>query len=167
MKHFSLKTLFLVITIIAIVVWWGDSDFHVVHDESNPSHGRFVIYAKQGGGRGQLQVRVKHFPTNSNSQEIHCSGVMNVVIDESANLEFDSVFEKSTGVWCLYDTCNANFVILALPSKGQPSDFGNFWHPGIHIGWGRGFWAKCFNRLKTKHDIPYPQLPSEKRIEAG
>jgi len=44
-------------------------------------------------------------------------------------------------------------------SKQNPCQL---WHPGIHIGWARGFWAQLFDEVKQANpNIPYEALPGE------
>ena len=165
MIRFSIRALLLITAAIALVVWWTDSGFRVVHDEFHPSYGRFVVYAKKGGEPGRVNVRVKHVPPIKAAGEVQTSNTMIFETDETSSFKLESVIDKNSGVWCLYDTCDANFVIIALRSSGKPSDFGNYWHPAVHIGWGRGFWAKLFDQTKSTHSqIPYDRLPSEAMI---
>ena len=149
MRKFSIRTMLIVVAIAAVAVWWLDSGFRVVHEEYHPKFGRFVIYAK----RGKVP------------EEGHISGTMEMNGTPVSELEFKSLVDPVASVWCIYDTGDANFVLIALPEKAQTGGFGAFWHPGIHLGWGRGFWVNLYDEFRGAHpELPYRRLPSEFRF---
>ncbi len=165
--RFSLRFLLGLIAIAAIALWWMDSGYRVVYDEQEPRYGRFVVYAKRDASSGRYLTRVRFIPPNGDAKKGHLSEVMELQ-NPPRELGFESVVDNATKLWCIYDTSDEGFVILAyphMPKSKQSGSFGSFWHPGIHIGWGRGFWSNFFLELKKANPkIPYEDLPAEMRI---
>ncbi|MEE2827413.1 MAG: hypothetical protein VYE64_12370 [Planctomycetota bacterium] len=61
----------------------------------------------------------------------------------------------------------ADQQIVILVMSEPEGVTGGIWHPGVHVGWGRGYFIKLFRELKVRHpEIPYDVLPGEKRTES-
>lgn len=151
--------------IAALIVWWSVSGFRVIHQETSPGHGEILISIKQEWMSGQYKMRIKYIPTGAQPDEIHLSNTILLGTDQLDQLEFQSLIDDETGLWCLYDTADKNVVILVVPNLIGVD--GRIWHPGIHIGWARGYWIDYFKTIKEAHaEIPYDRLPTEMRTES-
>ena len=161
MKRFSIKTLLVLVAIAAIAIWWTDSGYRVIYDEVSPSHGQILIFAKREWRSDLYELRIRYTSNNAQPDEIHISDTILLEDFGDKKLEFKSLIDDESGLWCLYDTSGQDVVILVLPAKGRNQKFGQIWHPGIHIGWARGLWIDYFRTIKESHpEIPYDELPS-------
>ncbi len=164
MKTFSIRTLLVLMAIAALIVWWSVPRFRVIYQETSPGHGEILISIKQEWMSGQYKMRIKHIPTGAQPDEIHLSNTILLGTDQLDRLEFQSVIDDETRLWCLYDTADKNVVILVSPTGVNHH---RLWHPGVHIGWARGIWINYFKTIKKAHaEIPYDQLPTELRTES-
>ena len=163
MKTFSIRTLLVLMAIAALIVWWSVPRFRMIHQETSPGHGEILISIKQEWMSGQYKMRIKYIPTGAQPDEIHLSNTILLGTDQLDQLEFQSLIDDETGLWCLYDTVDKNVVILVSPTG---VDY-RIWHPGVHIGWARGIWINYFKTIKKAHaEIPYDRLPTEMRTES-
>ncbi len=150
---------------------FDDGEYQLVLKKISAIHGQIEIYTKQEAEPQQQRVRVEFTKKNGGEDDIHHSDP--IVLSSENNvgdIAFDSFIDEQTGLWCLYDTCGKNFVILiALPDVSRHSKY-DIWHPGVRgIGWGRGIWVNYYRELRKSHDeLPYVKLPSELEItDAG
>lgn len=163
MKRFSLKFLLMLVTIAALLVWSLDSGYRQVYRETLATHGEIVIYGKKNPASQQVLLKVQYTPNGTKKERL--KSVPAMVLQDTVELpSFSSINDKATGLWSVFDEGDTYFVFLAYPAKkGKSKVPGEFWHPGVHIGWGRGFWAKEYKTLKGLYPtLPYKSLPSER-----
>ena len=166
MRRFSMRTLLIVVAIFALGTWWFQSGFRRICQTTSPGHGEVVIYAQQEWWSRQYKIRIQYVPRPDSLQpETHLSDTIWLGTDSLEHLGFESWVDAETGVWCLCDTADQQIVILVM---SEPTGVaGGIWHPGVQIGWARGYFVKLFRELQGRHpDIPYTGLPSEKRTES-
>ena len=163
MKRFSLKFLLLLVTIAALLVWWLDSGYREIYRENLATHGELVIFGRKSREPKQVLIKVRFTPKGAKKDSLR--SIPAVCLEKAADYpSFRSITDKTSGLWCVFDNENTDFVFLAYPSgkvKGKGSYA--FWHPGVHLGWGRGFWADRYKTLRSLNPIlPYRNLPSDR-----
>lgn len=161
-----MRTLLIVVAMVAVGVWWFQPGFRLVHQANSPRHGEISIYVQQEWWSGQYKIRIQYVPRPDSLQpKTYLSDTIWLGTDSLERLGFESCVDTETGVWCLYDMADQQIVILVM---SEPEGLeGGIWHPGMHIGWGRGYFVSLFRELKGRHpEIPYDVLPGEKRTES-
>lgn len=138
------------------------------HRVSSDSHGELeIVQFNQVGQKGVI-LEVTYRPKGGTDASHHSQRIVFKDLDDETRLEFKSLVDRDSGDWCVYDTSQAGFIFMATvptPESLQKGAFRNFWHPGIHIGWGRGFWAGRYRAVKGSHDdLPYKRFVSEKPV---
>ena len=170
MFRYSIKSLLAAILLAAVLAWWIGSGPNVIFRDESPQHGSIRVFAVPPDHRHDGdRIRIKFVPPRGNSATVHWSGTMVLGAGAATELEFGSVVDPGTGIWCIFDTTQRGVVILILPGNRNGTSargFGTIWHPGVHIGWGRGLWAQHFDRIKASNPgIPYERLPGELRLD--
>jgi len=166
MLRFSIKTLLIVVTLVALLIWWFDDGWRVIHQETSKTHGALVVYGKKDRESDKFLLKVKYRPNGASADNTHLSDAFE--LRESAQslpASFSSVVDIAGEYWCVYDDDQQRVVIVVAPlTKGDNVDQ-SIWHPGVHIGWARGLWHKIYMDLKKSHpQLPYKSLPGEMRI---
>ena len=161
MRQFSIKTLLVIVAVVGLVLWFTDSGYRVIYQDDSTNHGTLFVLAKRSWNSDPDRIRIKFIPRNSKTIETHFSKPIQFDAD-SSKLNFQSVVDSASGIWCIYDTDDQQIVILIKSTTGAGQVQTELWHPGIHIGWARVIWANYFADIKKCHDeIPYKQLPGE------
>ena len=145
---------------------FDDGEYQLLLEEFSADHGRIVFYSMIDRQSRQRRLRVEFTRKNGVADEVHLSEAFVISKDDDAGeLTFGSFVDERTGLWCLYDKCGKNFVMLiAQPEDNRQPRYG-FWHPGIRVGWMRGLWVRYFKDIRGGHDeLPYDELPSELEI---
>lgn len=166
MGRYSIRTLLLLVAVFALGVWWFQSGFRLIHRVNSPGHGEAFIYAQQEWWSGQYKIRIQYDPHPDSLQpETHLSDTIWLGTDSLERLGFETSVDSETGAWCLYDMADQQIVFLVMSQLAGVE--GGIWHPGVHIGWARGFSIKLFRELKGRHpEISCDVLPGEKITEA-
>ena len=130
MKTFSIRTLLVLVAIAALIVWWSVSGFRVIHQETSPGHGEILISIKQEWMSGQYKMRIKYIPTGAQPDEIHLSNTILLGTDQLDQLDFESLIDDETGLWCLYDTARQKRCHPGVPNRRRLS----------HLAPGCSYW---------------------------
>lgn len=164
--QFSVRMILGCMTVVAILLVWLNPGFRVVHEEERDGFGHLVVYAKNDRDSEQLLLRVKFTPENTSNGDAEITKTIVAGNSDQGTLGLRSLFDNQTGLWCVYDSKDYNFVFIARPST--PGGKASFWHPGLNVGWMRGLWVKLFREVKNSHpQIPDDRLPVEMRHFAG
>ena len=160
LKQFSIRGLLIAITLIATGIWYFDTGYQTVYSEQTPEHGKVTVSIRPLKDT-TYQVRVKlsaaGYPASI--------GEFLIELPEHQKLEIESQVHPVSGLWCIYDTVDVDVVILVKPTLDwgtAPTAYSQWWHPGIHIGWGRGVWANWYFEARLQlTTLPYGRLPVE------
>lgn len=106
-------------------------------------------------------------PAGGSSEDVHASLVLLFHKPVEERLSFHSVVD-SAGNWFVCDENGHGLVVVVRKRpKVVPDGFRQLWHPGVHVGWMRGFWAKLYRDAKAVNPgMPYKGLPGEMKVES-
>ena len=158
MYKYSIRSLLLLVAIVASFLWWTDDGFRIILQEHRTQYGRLTIWARSSKPR-QTELRLKFSQPTQKAGELYTSESIMVDIP-ATDLELKSIVDSSNSLWCIYDKSGASFVFLAYPGGPGKGSFKNFYHSGMHLGWARGIWIDIFAKLtKSCPEVKYSSLP--------
>lgn len=159
-RQFGIRSLFAIVLLSALGIWgwiwWFDRDYQKVFHIDSPKHGKATIYAKYDSTTDRLYLRIKTAPRTYHEQ------IETFYLEpyEYGEIKFDSVVDVASGTIVIYDLNNQHFVMMFEPG-------GTYWHPGVHVGWWRGYWADRYQDIRKRHPkLPYRTFPTERPIAA-
>lgn len=149
MRRVGLKTLLVLITLVALAYWWFDDGYRTVYSAILSDKYKLTVYSRVLTETNELDLKVTyHYPPAIGMFMLSKFRVKM----PSKPLKLSMVTDAKTGIRCVFDENNLGLLFLYSPTD---DDLWNSQHSH------EPKWVKQFQEIQSRNpEIPYQDLPS-------
>jgi hypothetical protein len=155
LKRFGIKTLLLLVAVVAVGFWLFDDGFQVIYAEDLSAEYRLTVSSRKSTEPNLTELKITyHYPP--------AIGMFMVdsfkIATSNERIEFRSFTDAKTGIKWVCDPNDAGLVFMFSPTTDD------LFHTGRDGGWygtTTTEWSTIFNDIASRTpEMPYTALPA-------